>query len=381
MRRNMRVIVGLVATLGLSISPAQQTDDFRITSVRLADNGETVALRFSAEGGERTLDVPTAGLGGTHFFRVTAENRETGTTYRAETSPSLRAEIWTDAEVTGDRTSFALIPEGSFSMGDAFGEGFSAELPVHSVVVSAFYMEKYEVTKALWDEVRGWGSTNGYTDLRVGLGKAANHPVHTISWYDIVKWCNARSEKDGLVPSYMVGGATYRTGASAPDCNWSASGYRLPSEAEWEKAARGGLGGKRFSWGDRIDHSQANYRANGSAYSYDISISTSPTYHPDYDDGGPPYSSLVGSFAPNGYGLYDMSGSMWEWCWDWWGGSNYPSSTVTDPHGPASGAFRVLRGGSWSTFARSCRAAHRLDYSPISAYYSIGFRVARSSVP
>jgi formylglycine-generating enzyme required for sulfatase activity len=105
--------------------------------------------------------------------------------------------------------------------------------PPVTVTVSAFFMGKNEVTKALWDEVRTWGASNGYTDLRVGGGKASNHPVHTISWFDTVKWCNARSQKDGLTPVYTVNaGAVMKTGAASPTANWTANGYRLPTEAE-----------------------------------------------------------------------------------------------------------------------------------------------------
>ncbi len=104
----------------------------------------------------------------------------------------------------------ALIPAGSFQIGNtlaASGDGYPDELPVHTVNVSAFYMDKYEVTKALWDQVRAWGLTNGYTDLPVGAGKAANHPVHSIKWYDAVKWSNARSQREGLTPAYTLGGS------------------------------------------------------------------------------------------------------------------------------------------------------------------------------
>jgi len=270
---------------------------------------------------------------------------------------------------------FMLIPGGWFQMGQT-----GIATPVHEVYVSGFYMGRTEVTKALWDEVRAWGANHGYTDLPTGGGKAADHPVHTINWYAMVKWCNACSEKEGLVPCYTVGGSVYRTGSAAPDCNWSADGYRLPTEAEWEKAARGGLSGKNFPWGDTINHSKANYRANGSAYSYDTSPYTSYTFHPDWDDGGYPYTSPAGSFAPNGYGLYDMAGNVWEWCWDRWG-SNYPSTAVTDPRGPASGSNRVVRGGRWSRSAFDCRAAYRDNSRPGYTRNYIGFRVARSSVP
>jgi formylglycine-generating enzyme required for sulfatase activity len=276
---------------------------------------------------------------------------------------------------------FALIPGGEFLMGDQSNPpvGYSSELPVHTVQVSAFYMGKYEVTKELWDEVRAWGLNNGYTDLPTGGGKATNHPVQKVSWYDVVKWCNARSQQEGLTPCYTVSGATYKTGSSAPVCNWAANGYRLPTEAEWEKVARGGLSGQLFPWGNTITHSQANYYSSAS-YAYDMS----PTrdYHPIWsnnDNGIYPYSSPVGSFAPNGYGLYDMAGTVCEWCWDWY--SPYAAGSQTDPRGAASGSARVRRGGSWYDYADDCRAAVRGYNHPGGTRNTDGFRIARSSVP
>jgi formylglycine-generating enzyme required for sulfatase activity len=278
---------------------------------------------------------------------------------------------------------FSLIAAGPFLMGDQSDPlvGYPAELPVHTVQVSAFYMGRYEVTTEEWDAVRVWGLANGYTDLAAGNGsnasKGANHPVHTITWFDMVKWCNARSEKEGLTACFTVSGATYKTGSSDPVCNWSANGYRLPTEAEWEKAARGGVAGKNFPWGTAtISHSQANY-SSSTSYAYDVS----PTrgLHPTSAVGGAPYSSPVGSFAPNGYGLYDMAGNMWEWCWDWYG--CYSAGSQTDPRGPTWGSARVARGGSWSSYASSTRCANRFPYSPGYALNYRGFRVARSSVP
>ena len=272
-----------------------------------------------------------------------------------------------------------LIPAGSFQMGDSFGEGWADELPVHTVAVSAFTMDRYEITKALWDEVASWAAANGY-DIGPGSaqGKGPAHPATDVSWCEAVKWANARSEKARLVPCYSVNGSVYRTEESdSPACNWSASGYRLPTEAEWEKAARGGVEGRRFPWSDtdEIQHSRANYHTN-SSYSYD----TSPTrgYHPDYDNEPKPYTSPVGSFAPNGYGLYDMAGSVWEWCWDWYGESTYASSPGSDARGPASGSGRVLRGGCWSGSALGCRVSHRACW-PVDVYDSLGFRLVRTA--
>jgi formylglycine-generating enzyme required for sulfatase activity len=274
-------------------------------------------------------------------------------------------------------TGMALIPAGSFQMGNCMdpGEGYSDELPVHTVYVSAFYMDKCEVTKAQWDEVYTWAVGQGYSFDYPGSGKAANHPVQAIDWYDAVKWCNARSEKEGRVPAYYTDAAlsvVYKTGQAAPYVRWD-RGYRLPTEAEWEKAARGGVGGHRFPWSDSdtIQHGRANYYSY-SAYSYD----TSPTRgdHPSFATGGFPYTSPVGYFAPNGYGLYDMAGNVWEWCWDWYASDYYGSSPPADPRGPPGGSYRVIRGGGWYNFAGRCRVSRRNYVWPDFRYYDIGFR-------
>jgi uncharacterized repeat protein (TIGR02543 family) len=252
------------------------------------------------------------------------------------------------------------------------------------VTLDAYYIGKYEVTKAEWDEVRTWGLSNGYTDLAAGSGKASNHPVQTITWYDMVKWCNARSQKEGLTPAYYTNDAQttiYKTGdvdVTNAQVNWSANGYRLPTEAEWEKAARGGLSGKRFPWGDTISHSQANYQAS-SNFSYDFSGSVN-NYHPTYATEPSPYTSPVGAFAANGYGLHDMAGNVWEWCWDWYG--TYAAGSQTNPRGSTSGTTRVGRGGGWHYGPLICRVAWRYGFESIPTYSNMdfGFRVARSAV-
>ncbi len=271
----------------------------------------------------------------------------------------------------------ALIPAGTFEMGDTFSEGEPYELPLHEVYVSAFYLDKYELTKALWDKVVAWSATNGYSFDNAGAGKGPNHPVHSINWYDMVKWCNARSQMEGKPPAYYTDASLtqiYKTGDLAPSVNWKA-GYRLPTEAEWEKADRGGASGHRFPWSDvdTITHSQANYFSSDT-YAYDVS----PTrgFNPQFNDGVWPYTSPVGSFAPNAYGLYDMAGNIWEWCWDWAG--LYPSDPQTDPHGPATdqGSGRVGRGGNWDYYAVHCRAAYRYGNAPGYSATNIGFRCA-----
>ena len=278
-------------------------------------------------------------------------------------------------------SGMVLIPAGSFTMGNSpSGEGASDAVPAHPVQVSAFYMDKFEVTKALWDDVYNWAVGHGYNFDNAGLGKAANHPVHSVNWYDAVKWCNARSEKEGKVPAYYTDAASrvrYRSGQVAPQVNWN-SGYRLPTEAEWEKAARGGASGHRFPWSnvDTITHSRANY---DSSADYDYDLSQTRGAHPKFQAGGQPYTSPAGYFSPNGYGLYDMAGNVWEWCWNWNGSSG--SSAQIDPRGPPTGSMRVIRGGSWNYYAFFCRTAYLSHNFPTRSVNHQGFRSVLPAAP
>ena len=242
----------------------------------------------------------------------------------------------------------ALIPAGRFQMGDD-----RVVRPVHTVTVSAFAMDKWEVSIELWEGVRAWGNGHGY-DLVAGGSYGTKHPVHSVSWFDVVKWCNARSEKEGKVPAYYLDGAmtqVYRGEVKAPSgVKWDA-GYRLSTEAEWEYAARGGVAGKLYPWGtDEISAELANYTASNKE-------KTTP----------------VGSYGANRYGLYDMAGNVWEWCFDWYGG--YEQTAQTDPRGPSSGLFRVIRGGGRNGLADYCRVAdRRYNGDPVYGSIYFGFR-------
>jgi formylglycine-generating enzyme len=320
-------------------------------------------------------------------------NAQPGSTYTVQTAARLGAATnWLDYiqvpagnNVVTQRlydpnppSGMVLIPAGSFTMGDIV-DGSGTSLPLHTVYVSAFYMDQYLMTKSLWDTVYQWATNHGYTFDYAGSGKASNHPVQTIDWYDCVKWCNARSEKEGRVPAYYTNAAqtvVYRSGEVDVQTNWVnwSSGYRLPTEAEWEKAARGGVTGQRFPWGDTISWGQANYYSywSGSVAYYPYDVNPTSGYNPAWTGGGTPYTTPVGYFAANGYGLYDMAGNVWQWCWDWY--AAYSSGSQTDPRGPASGWDRVNRGGGWRGNAIFCRTADHDYYPPMHSYYAIGFR-------
>jgi formylglycine-generating enzyme required for sulfatase activity len=230
------------------------------------------------------------------------------------------------------------VEGGTFRMGSNNGD--NDERPVHSVTVSSFYIGKYEVTQKEYEAIMGSNPSDTYK----GIGD--NYPVNEVSWYDAVAYCNALSRKEGLTPCYNGSGDSIR-------CNFSANGYRLPTEAEWEFAARGGNSSRGYTY--------SGSNNVGSVAWYD-SNSGNKT-HP------------VGQKQANELGLYDMSGNVYEWCWDWCGG--YSSGSQTDPTGPSSGSYRINRGGSWTYYGRTCRSAYRSHYYPSNRNYYLGFRVVR----
>jgi formylglycine-generating enzyme required for sulfatase activity len=329
-----------------------------------------------------------------------------------------------DKTVTANYVDMVSIPGGSFQMGDSFDEGYSNELPVHTVTVDAFSMGKYEVTNqrycAYLNSVypsqitvtsgvvyqSGSGTSYPYCDtstsssdsqiafssntftVRTKNGRSmVNDPMVLVSWYGAVAYCNWRSQQEGKELCYNL---------STWACDFSKNGYHLPTEAQWEYAARGGQSGKRFPWGDTINQTQANFYS--AADSYDVSP-VKNQFHPIWNDGSVPFTSPVGFFdgtlkyktdynwpgsatsyqtenGDNGYGLYDMAGNVEEWCNDWYGSDYYSSSPPSIPTGPATGTGRMLRGGGWYDVADYCRVADRGSYGPAIRDYRLGFRVS-----
>ncbi|MBF0549698.1 MAG: formylglycine-generating enzyme family protein [Deltaproteobacteria bacterium] len=291
------------------------------------------------------------------------------------------------AKVNSDPSGMVLIPSGEFSMGDPYKEGNNDEIPVHKVYVIAFYLDKYLVTGKLWKEVYVWAKTKGYQFDYPGASMAAGHPVQSVTWYDVVKWLNARSEKEGRTPVYYTDAgqtSVYRSGLvplSHGMVRWGANGYRLPTEAEWEKAARGGLDGHHYPWpslenkfSDHIDGSKANYADSEHHYRKGNGPATTPV---GYYNG---HQSPAGADMANGYGLYDMSGNLNQWVWDWYDSAWYGKAAALqrDGRGPDLGFYRIVRGGSWNNGPGHLRCATRSFYGPADWVNGIGFRAACS---
>lgn len=302
----------------------------------------------------------------------------------------------------------SFIPAGWFQMGDPWYEGFSSEWPAHAVYVSSFWLGAYEVTNQQYAEALNWAwaqgglitvsndavfqsGTGNYfpycttststspsqitwdgSTFGVVTGKE-DHPMLRVSWYGAVAYCNWRSAMRGAPPCYDL---------STWTCDFGAAGYRLPTEAEWEKAAAWDpIEQRHYRFGEHtdgcgyncLDGQRANYLNSGDPFEIPEALATTPVGY--YD--GTVHDGYATQNAQAYYGCYDMSGNAWEWCYDWYSNTYYSSSPPTDPTGPAAGMGRVLRGGGWGSDAYLCRSARRAVLAPNVYYYvDIGFRCA-----
>jgi formylglycine-generating enzyme required for sulfatase activity len=243
------------------------------------------------------------------------------------------------SEVGRDGARMVLIPAGDFFMGNPEGdELYYDENPCHTVYLDAFWIDCYEVTNRLYKQFitetghrvpyveAGWAEPYNWEHKSYPPGKA-DFPVVLVSWEDAVAYAT-----------------------------WA--GKRLPTEAEWEKAARGGLVKQTYPWGEKIDVQHANYFT---------SITSKNEMQP------------VGTFLPNPFGIYDMAGNVWEWCSDWYGKTYYRKSPGTNPAGPQEGLYRVYRSGAWTNRAEQLRCSERGRNVPIHQSHTIGFRCAASA--
>ncbi len=220
-------------------------------------------------------------------------------------------------EETAAGAEMARIPGGWFEMGSAAER--ELDEPLHRVYVGPFYIDKYEVTQAEYERVTGTNPSRW---------KGANNPVEQIRWANAAEYCNARSRLEGLQPAYDP---------QTWECDFHADGYRLPTEAEWEYAARAGSTTEYF-FGD------GPVRLKDYAW-----FKENCTRRP----------RPVGSREPNPWGLYDVYGNVWEWCNDFYAEDYYQQSPQRDPRGPAEGENRVVRGGCWNSRPDECRSAYR----------------------
>jgi len=244
-----------------------------------------------------------------------------------------------------DGMVMVLIPAGEFQMGcdPAHNGGFECpenELPAHPVTLADFWMDQTEVTNAKYALC--------VQDSACRPPRQPDSHIHADYW------------DDPDFQGYPVVHVTWDDATAY--CSWA--GKRLPTEAEWEKAARGGLPGAAYPWGDNFDASMANFCDRNCAFE---------NPNPNYNDGTAEIAP-AGSYPPNAYGLYDMAGNVWEWVIDWYDSDYYSRSPQEDPQGPASGIYRVLRGGGWNFDLYSLRAAERIGEQPTSHYPNSGFR-------
>ncbi len=234
-----------------------------------------------------------------------------------------------------------FVKGGKFLMGSHSTEADRSDDELqHEVELSDFYIGKYEVTQKQWRDVMG--------DNPSYFKNCDNCPVEQVSWNEIQEFIKKLNQQTGR-------------------------NYRLPTEAEWEYAAKGGIKSSKFAYAGVADKSNLDKYANFCDQNCEYNWKT------ESSNDGYKGTAPVGKLLPNELGLHDMSGNVWEWCSDWYGSDYYKSSAAKNPTGPNSGSDRVIRGGSWYYYPQNCRAADRSSVTPGNRSYSFGFRLARTN--
>ncbi|MCF7912546.1 MAG: formylglycine-generating enzyme family protein [Candidatus Cloacimonetes bacterium] len=309
------------------------------TDLKIEDTFKEVRKSVIRETGNRQIPWDASCLADDFYFCMSCAPKTTEPEIVEPVAAKPRQN--TGRDYTSSRgIEVVFVEGGSFQMGSNDGE--DDEKPVHQVTVNNFYIGKYEVTQGLYVAIMG---TNPSHFNRAGR----EAPVETVSWNDAVNFCNKLSEMDGLEKCYSGSGNSVK-------CDFNANGYRLPTEAEWEYAARGGNSSNGYTYSGSNDLNLVGWYGNSNSMTHN-----------------------VGEKKPNELGIYDMSGNVWEWCWDWYDADYYITFPDDNPKGPGSGSNRVLRGGSWYIIASYCRVANRYDYSPSNTPNYLGFRLVRSS--
>ncbi|MGF1580620.1 MAG: formylglycine-generating enzyme family protein [Gemmataceae bacterium] len=347
---------------------SKQPVDTRVTDLieKLGDNRYINRVKA----GQRLLTLGEAALPG---LRKATKHNDKEVRDRAEQIIGQIMARASTSKSTG--LQMVLIESGAFRMGSPLSErGRQSEETQHQVAITKqLLIGKLEVTQKQFQQVMkrnpSWFSKNGGGKQQV-RGTATNEfPVENVTWYDALEFCNRLSRLDGYPPYYKLEAIT-RKDNSIVKANVTivgGSGYRLPTEAEWEYACRATTTNK-FHYGVRTQKNQANVKAVLRRGAYVIKT------------GGPSLGrpTTTGTYPKNPWGLQDMHGNIAEWCWDYHDRNYYTRSPAKDPKGPLTGNHRVVRGGSWLVFEDSCRSASRFWMSPSQNTYSIGFRVVRN---
>ena len=380
----------------IEVSGVRQRAGTKLLDVRYqvsAAAGRRFVVSLSAKDRDSGEGLPVYNLDGDGAHTPVEAGTHRMTWNFGKDGPGLDA-ARVDVKIRATPLGMVLVEGGTFTMGEPRGSGWKPERPPHKVTVDSFYIGRHEVTYAEVCEVFRWATAqdngfkvrprgmrdpvNGKRMLRFGHSErmmffedgvlkvgsnSADRPSVALSWYGVLGYCNFRSKMEGLTPCYDL---------STWACDFSANGYRLPTEAEWEYAARGGKHGEDTLYSGSDDPAKVAWTSENRAPP--VPKPTAPFKGKDLW-----YAPRVGTLAPNALGIHDMSGNAWEWCWDRYAADYYARSPAENPRGPAEGRNRIERGGGHFNPPEYSRVTCRSYYPPDRIDRPLGFRVVRSA--